>query len=169
MTRSRATRWASVAGVLLALLLGSPSLATTAAPAPAPALTTAPTGYLPVGSWQLLAEVNKHRRAKRLPALRADAGLSSTARAWSERMAATGRLAHNESLFTTVSKQRLGLRLVGENVGYNFSVLAQHKAFLLSAGHRRNIESSRYNVAGFAVVRDKRGHLWSTQVFGTQR
>jgi uncharacterized protein YkwD len=84
-------------------------------------------------------------------------------------MAATRRLAHNDSLFSTASRQRLGMAMLGENVGYNFSVMAQHKALLASPGHRRNLEHSGFRSAGFAVVRDARGHLWTTQVFGTRR
>ena len=58
---------------------------------------------------------------------------------------------------------------VGENVGFNVSVRAQHEAFLRSAGHRRNIVHPGFRVAGFAVWRDRNGHLWSTQVFGAPR
>jgi uncharacterized protein YkwD len=163
-------RVAIASAAVLVLLAGTPTLAqTTTVPAPAPAPTAAPTGYLPVASWQLLAEVNKHRRARGLVALKVDPALAATARAWSERMAARGVLSHNDALFTTLMKQRLNLRLVGENVGWNYSVLAQHKAFMASAGHRRNIEYPAFRVAGFAVVRDSRGRLWSTEVFGALR
>lgn len=168
-------RRAAVAlGLLAVLATGAPTLAgTTPAPAPvttAPAAvgTAAPVGYLPVASWQLLAEVNKHRRARGLVALKVDPGLAATARAWSLRMSERNVLSHNSAMFTTASRQRLGMRMLGENVGWNYSVAAQHKAFMASAGHRRNIEHASFRVAGFAVVRDARGRLWTTEAFGTR-
>jgi uncharacterized protein YkwD len=160
----------AVLAALLVVVAGTPTLAQTAVvPAPAPAPSAAPTGYLPVASWQLLAEVNKHRRARGLVALKVDPRLAATARAWSERMAARNVLGHNDALFTTLGRQRIGMRLLGENVGWNRTVLAQHQAFMVSSGHRRNIDYAAFRVAGFAVVRDSRGRLWSTEVFGTPR
>lgn len=164
-------RAVSVLATLAVLAAGAPTLAATApatAPAPAPVQTAAPVGYLPVASWQLLAEVNKHRRARGLVALKVDPGLAATARAWSLRMAARNALAHNDAMFSTASRQRLGMRMLGENVGWNYSVAAQHKAFMVSPGHRRNIDHRAFRVAGFAVVRDARGRLWTTEAFGTR-
>ena len=160
-------RCAVALAALLVLVTGAPTLAASSPPSPAP--SAAPTGYLPVASWQLLAEVNKHRRARGLVALKVDPGLAATARAWSEGMARRNVLAHNDAMFTTASRQRLGMRLLGENVGWNYSVTAQHKAFMSSPGHRRNIEHAAFRVAGVAVVRDARGRLWATEAFGTPR
>jgi uncharacterized protein YkwD len=84
-------------------------------------------------------------------------------------MVARDVVAHNDALFTRTGRQRVGMRLLGENVGWNYSVLAQHRAFMVSPGHRRNVEYAAFRVAGFAVVRDSRGRLWSTEVFGTPR
>ena len=160
-------RLAAAAAAALVLVAGAPSLADSApAPAPAPAPTAAPTGYLPVASWQLLAEVNKHRRARGLVALKVDPALAATARKWSESMASRNLLAHNDAMFTTASRQRLRLRILGENVGWNYSVAAQHRAFMISPGHRRNIDYAAFRVAGVAVVRDSRGRLWATEAFG---
>jgi uncharacterized protein YkwD len=164
---TRLARATTALAAVLGLLLAAPSLAATPAPSPAPA--AAPTGYLPVASWQLLAEVNKHRRERGLVALKVDPGLAATARAWTERMAARDVLAHNDAMFSTASRQRLGMRLLGENVGWNHGVLAQHRAFMASPGHRRNIDHASFRVAGFAVVRDARGRLWATEAFGTPR
>ena len=140
----------------------------TAPPGPAPSVAPQ-TGYLPIASWQLLAEVNTYRRSKGLVALKVDAGLASAARAWSERMVARNVLSHNDALFTTASRDRLGMRALGENVGYNTSVLAQHRAFMASPGHRMNLDYAAFRSAGFAVVRDSRGWLWTTEDFGTPR
>lgn len=162
----RGARCAALVASLLVLLAGAPGTADTA---PAPATTAAPTGYLPVASWQLLAEVNKHRRARGLVPLKVDTPLAATARTWSERMAARGVVTHNDALFTPAGRQQVGMRLLGENVGWNHTVLAPHGAFVVSPGHRRNIDYPAFRVAGFAVVRDRHGRLWSTEVFGTPR
>jgi uncharacterized protein YkwD len=139
-------RGAAVAAAALVLLAGTPSLA---APAPAPpAPPAAPTGYLPVGSWQLLAEVNQHRRSRGLVPLKVDPAMAANARAWSEQMARSGVLAHNDAMFTATSRQRLGMRLLGENVGWNLSVAGQHKAFMTSPAHRRNIDHAGFRTAG---------------------
>ena len=162
MTTTRGVRWGAAGALLLVLAAGAPSQAETS-PAPPPA------GYSATGTWQLLAEVNSYRRSRGLRPLTVDTKLAAAARAWAERMASSGRLAHNDGLFTTASRQRLGMRALGENVGFNMTVPAQHKAFLASSGHRANIVYASFRVAGFAVVRDKRGYLWSVQDFGTPR
>jgi uncharacterized protein YkwD len=152
----------------LVLGVAAPSRAAST-PTPAPAPTAAPTGYLATASWQLLAEVNKDRRSKGLRPLAVDPKLAAAARTWSEHMAAHATLAHNDPLFSRASKTRLGVRSLGENVGFNFSVAAQHRAFMDSPHHRANVELASFRVAGFAVVRDAQGHLWSTEDFGTPR
>ena len=88
-------------------------------------------------------------------------------RAWTERMASRGVLAHNDSLFTAASHRNLKLKAIGENVGWNYSVAAQHAAFVASPGHRANLDKAGFRVAGFAVVRAADGRIWSTEDFGT--
>ena len=172
MNRSRTVRTAAAVAALTVLALGAPSRADgEPAPGPSPSASSsaAPTGYLPNASWQLLAEVNKYRRDRGLRALAVDKKLAAAARSWAERMAAKDTLAHNEPLFSSASHKRLAMSRLGENVGFNFSVAAQHKAFLDSPHHRANVVLASYRVAGFAVVRDKNGYLWSTEDFGTPR
>lgn len=140
-------------------------VATTAsatAPSPVPAI-----GYSATGTWQLLALVNKHRRAMGMPALVVDSKLATIARVWTEQMAATGNLRHNDALFTSATHRALGMKAFGENVGWNYSVAAQDTAFLKSTLHRANIETRSFTLAGFAVVRAADGRIWSTEDFGT--
>jgi uncharacterized protein YkwD len=139
---------------------------TTTTPAPAPSAAPAP-GYSATGTWQLLALVNKHRRAMGMPALTIDSRLAGIARKHTESIAATGVLRHNDALFTSASHRALGMKAFGENVGWNYSVTAQDTAFLKSPGHRANIETRSFRVAGFAVVRGADGRIWSTEDFGT--
>jgi uncharacterized protein YkwD len=155
-------RWvaAAAAAVVTAAVLGGGTPAYAAAPTPAP-------GYSATGTWQLLALVNQHRRAIGLPSLTVDSRLAAIARTHTERMAATGDLRHNDALFTPASHEALGMKALAENVGWNYSVPAQHTAFLKSPGHRANIDGPHYRVAGFAVVRGADGRIWSTEDFGT--
>jgi uncharacterized protein YkwD len=161
------TRWVAAAATVLVVATGASSYAdgtTTASPSPSP---VAAVGYSATGTWQLLALVNKHRRAMGLVALTIDDRLANIARAHTERMAASGNLQHNDALFTAASHQALGMKALGENVGWNYSVTAQDAAFLKSPGHRANIETRGFRVAGFAVVRSVDGRIWSTEDFGT--
>jgi uncharacterized protein YkwD len=159
------TRW--VAALAAALALATPLTgAAYADTAPQPSSSPAP-GYSANGTWQLLALVNQHRRSLGLRPLTVDSRLASIARNWTERMAASGNLAHNDALFTAVSHRSLSMRTFGENVGWNVSVPEQNTAFLNSSGHRANIDNPNFRVAGFAVVRGTDGRIWSTEDFGT--
>ena len=152
-------RWTTA--VLTALLLGAGGATAYAGTSPSPT-----PGYSATGSWQLLAEVNQHRRAMGLRALAVDSRLAGIARSWADHMVATGTLAHNDAFFSTSSHRALGMRALGENVGWNYSVSAQGDAFLHSPGHRANIENGSFTVAGFAVVRGPDGRIWSVEDFG---
>jgi uncharacterized protein YkwD len=161
------TRWAAAAAVGFALVTGTASYADgTTNASPAPSAAPSP-GYSGTGTWQLLALVNKHRRAMGMPALTVDTRLAAIARKHTEQMAASGVLQHNDSLFTASSHKSLGMKAFGENVGWNYSVSAQDDAFLKSPLHRANIETRSFRVAGFAVVRGADGRIWSTEDFGT--
>jgi uncharacterized protein YkwD len=166
MDAAQKIRIGAAVAALAMVALGAPSHADDAQ-AVEPAPTVAPAAYVPTGTWQLLAEVNTTRRQHGLRPLVVDRRLAATARAWAEHLAASGTLAHNDPLFSAASHRRLGIRRLGENVGFDVSVPAQHRAFLASPHHRDNVLLPSYRVAGFAVVRDKDGHLWSTEDFGT--
>lgn len=159
------TRWLAGAALVATAALGAtPAHAdTTPAPSPAPAV-----GYSATGTWQLLALVNQHRHALGLPTLVVDTKLAAAARHWTEHMATSGALAHNDPLFSSGSHHALGLKALGENVGWNYSVPAQNTAFLGSKLHCANINTRSFTVAGFAVVRAADGRIWSTEDFGTR-
>ncbi len=144
----------------LAVLAAGAGPSVAAAPAP---------GYAPVGTWKLLALVNDHRRALGLRALAVDPVLAAQARAWTERMAATRTLSHHDALFVAPLRSSLRMSVLGENVGWNHTVQAQHAALLASPHHRANIEDRRFTRAGFAVVRGADGRLWATEDFGAPR
>jgi uncharacterized protein YkwD len=136
-----------------------------ASPAPKPAPPKA--GYSATGTWQLLALVNKRRHGMGLRPLTVDSKLAGIARSWAEKMAAQNDLRHNDPLFSRSSHTQLRMKALGENVGWNFSVAEQNAAFINSPGHRANMQMASFRVAGFAVVRDASGRIWSTEDFGT--
>lgn len=159
------TRWLAVAAAALVLSTGT---AAYGEDAPAPASSPAPTiGYSANGSWQLLALANQRRRALGLRPLTVDPKLAAAARSWVEHMAARDLLAHNDALFSAASHRTLRMSALGENVGWNYSVSAQHAAFVKSTGHRANLDKAGFRAAGFAVVRASDGRIWSTEDFGT--
>lgn len=163
-------RWMAAAAICLAVAAGTASYAdeggsTAPAPAPAPSAAPAP-GYSATGTWQLLALVNQRRRAMGMRALTVDPRLAAVARKHTEQMAARGALRHNDALFTTASHKTLRMKTFGENVGWNYSVSAQHSAYVNSPLHRANVDARSFRVAGFAVVRGADGRIWSTEDFG---
>jgi uncharacterized protein YkwD len=160
-------RWLAAATLAVTAALtaanGSTSYADTSpSPSPAPAV-----GYSSTGTWQLMALVNRHRHAMGLPTIVVNTKLAAAARTWTERMARSGNLAHNDALFSPGSHRSLGMKALGENVGWNYSVSEQDAAFLNSTHHRANIDTRSFIPAGFAVVRGADGRIWSTEDFGT--
>jgi uncharacterized protein YkwD len=167
------TGWIAAVATAMVLASGAASYADdapSADPSPAPSPSSAApakAGYSSTGTWQLLALVNQRRHAMGLRALAVDSRLAGIARSWAERMAAQDDLRHNDPLFSHTSHRQLKMKALGENVGWNFSVTEQNAAFLKSPGHRANMQTAAFRVAGFAVVRDKSGRIWSTEDFGT--
>lgn len=145
--------------MVLAVLLAATGLPVAAAPTASAA--TSSSGL----AAQFVHVVNAERaRAGRRP-LAVDAHMTSVAAAWSRRMAATGRLAHNPALARSVRSWRY----LGENVGVGYSVSSLAAAFWSSPEHRANILDRHYDRIGVAVV-NVGGKLWVTEDFlGTGR
>lgn len=108
----------------------------------------------------VISRLNGARAASGLPALVQTADLVAVARQQSQRMAASGTLAHNPNLTTDVVHW-MG---VGENVGYAGSTTSLHDALMNSDGHRANILSSSFRQVGIGAVWSG-SRLWVTQVF----
>jgi uncharacterized protein YkwD len=155
----------AIAAAALVLATGTASYADET---PTPTSSPTPTvGYSATGTWQLLALANQRRHALGLQPLKVDPKLAAAARRWVEGMAARDVLAHNDALFSSASHRSLQMKALGENVGWNYSVSAQHSAFVKSTGHRANLDKAGFRAAGFAVVRASDGRIWSTEDFGT--
>jgi uncharacterized protein YkwD len=54
--------------------------------------------------------------------------------------------------------------MLGENVGYGYTVTSLHKMFMDSAGHKKNILNSKYKFVGVGAKK-AHGWLWVTVVF----
>jgi len=103
---------------------------------------------------------NAARKSAGVSSLRVAADLTKIARNHSVTMANKNSLHHNPNL----AKDVTGWTVVGENVGRGSSVAGLHKAFMDSAGHRRNLLDSRFKEVGMGV--EVRGTtIWITQVF----
>jgi len=116
---------------------------------------------LPSAESQLLSLTNAARSRAGLPALRPSSTLTSVARRWSDRMAASGTLGHNPSLGSQVS----GWRRIAENVGMAGSVARVQELFMGSSGHRANILNRSYDRVGIGVTRTSSGTYWVTVDF----
>ena len=119
---------------------------------------------------KLLALVNSEREAHRLPPLAFDPLLRDLARGHSEKMAATGVLAHDFPGYAALEERAAGAGLpftkIGENVanGETFVVRFFHEALLASPRHRENILDPEFTHLGIGFVR--RGDArWATQEF----
>jgi hypothetical protein len=105
--------------------------------------------------------LNGERSSRGVAKLPVSGDLTSIARRHSERMAADGRIYHNNALPSQVGGN---WKAIGENVGRGGSVDAVHQAFMGSSSHRSHILDGRYNQVGVGVaVRD--GTVYVTQVF----
>lgn len=109
--------------------------------------------------------VNVERSNQGLARLIRNSQLESIALRHARRMAAAGRVYHNDALFSARTISALGNPVsVGENVGRGSSVDQLHKSFMASRAHRVNILDRSYSEAGFAVVYGS-GQLWAVETF----
>jgi cysteine-rich secretory family protein len=108
----------------------------------------------------LMSSVNNERARRGIASLGSSGELASVARRHSARMAASGRVYHNNSL----GRQTSGWTYVGENVGAGSSAAAVHRALIRDAAHREIILDPNYSHAGVGVA--YRGNtLYVTEVF----
>jgi hypothetical protein len=128
---------------------------------------TAPLGtYDDVAGAQLLAsQINADRAANGLPRLVVHQDLTGIAQGHSRRMAAAGKIWHNDELFSDRTRDRLGASILGENVGFDGGGAAtSHQMYMDSPAHRANILDPRFTHMGIAVtVAD--GIAYSTEDF----
>ena len=137
-----------------------PTTTPPAPPPPPPPPAPAPAGVVE----QLLALHNAERDAAGLPRFTLSTCISNVARPWSQRLASTGELAHNN---LTPVMQCHGSNGAGENVGEHRSMAAIHDMWMASAGHRANILNPSYRRIGIGVTQDSSGRYWAVVDFAT--
>jgi hypothetical protein len=114
---------------------------------------------------RILALMNGERAAHGLPAFALRDDISALSAPHSQAMAEKGDIWHNDGYFTPAVKQRLGARLLGENVARNTDIDDAHRRLMNSPGHRANILDARFTFVGLAVYDDGWGNLYVTQSF----
>jgi uncharacterized protein YkwD len=122
---------------------------------------------------QILTLVNRDRTARGLSPVRPDRRLTEVARAYSREMAETGAVAHvsprSGRIDDRLRRARIGVAMVGENVGRDYSAAGAERGFMMSPGHRGNIIDPRMTAVGIGVARGQaKGDmvpLFITQIF----
>jgi hypothetical protein len=109
----------------------------------------------------VIAAMNSARVRAGLRPLTVNSELTTVARGWTSRMAASGTLSHNPNLAGSVHDWTL----LGENVGEGSSASQVEAAFMASAPHRANILRAQFTDVGVGAVRGSDGRLWVTVDF----
>jgi uncharacterized protein YkwD len=107
----------------------------------------------------LLDKISDTRADHGLAPLRPDADLMDHARRHSATMAAHDRLFHTVDFGVVCCWSA-----IAENIAYDATVTAAHRAFMGSLGHRANILDPGMRRIGVGVVQSA-GVLWVTEVF----
>lgn len=126
--------------------------------------TAAPLSRTTLAEMDLFVRLNAERKARGLPALKADAGLSAAARTWSATMSASG-FRHSDLTRLFGGK----FNFVGENIawarGSGATAGTIHRMWMYSSGHRENILGVAYDTVGIGVYCAPDGTMWATQNF----
>jgi len=117
------------------------------------------------GASQLFALVNGERANNGLPPLAWRDDVAAIAVGWTQQMAASQQLAHNDAYFSPSTKAAIGSKANGENVAMTTSIEAAHAALMNSPQHRANILNPIFTDGGFGAVQDSRGVWWVTEDF----
>ena len=119
---------------------------------------------------EVVAQVNRHRRAAGLEPLAVDAAIGRQARLHSAAMASRAIPPGHDGFDDRVAALRrtLGCRRAAENVamnrGYDAPATEAVRGWLRSRGHRENIEGP-YRATGVGVASDGAGNTYFTQIF----
>jgi uncharacterized protein YkwD len=148
-------------------ILGCAPPPTTSTPSPADPTTTTTTTPPPstAAAQARLAElVNSERTSRGLGPLQVRADVTAIASGWSDSMAQSATLSHDDAYFTDASHRQLGAQLLGENVARAPDIDVAHKALMASEHHRDNILDGRFSVIGIGATFVD-GTWWITEDF----
>lgn len=109
----------------------------------------------------IISAINSARASAGVEALAVDGGLTSSARSWSENMAAKGQLYHSQIR----SQYGSSWKLIGENVAEDFDCEETHRLFMASEHHRDNILDARFRLVGVGAAYNADGILYVTEAF----
>lgn len=113
----------------------------------------------------VVSATNTERTSRGLGALTPQACAGSYARAQARRMAAEGRMYHQE---LRPVLEACGLRAVAENVAWGYPTgTAVTTAWMGSPGHRANLLNPGYTLIGVGAAQGADGRWYAAQVFGT--
>ncbi len=138
---------------------------TTASAQPLAAAAAAGSFTADSGAAQLFNMVNADQASAGLPALAWNGQIASIAVGWSQQMAASGVLSHNDEYFSSSTRTLIGSNAEGENVATTGSPAAADYAFMQSPGHRANILDPRFTDIGVGAAQDSSGRWWWTEDF----
>ena len=111
--------------------------------------------------------INVEREARGIDALRLSPELSDVARAYSRRMAQTGKVHHrlDRPMEDRIRRARPDTCRFGENVSKHTNIDYSLGDLLLSEGHRENLLHPEFTTIGIGIVRADDGYLYITQEF----
>jgi uncharacterized protein YkwD len=119
-----------------------------------------------VGTELLATLINAERAKHGLLPLTVKGDLREIAQAHSRRMAAAHDIWHNDDLFTSSVRSRLGAGALGENVGFDGAgALSAHQMLMESPDHRANILDPRFTQMGVAITVGDDGISYVTEDF----
>lgn len=154
----RLARNLATAAAIVVLAIGS-----------APAVSAEETARSTEDAVAHLAElINSERANQGLRLLEIDGAVNREAQQHSVRMAEAGEIFHNDDLFTPEAKDRLGAKMLGENVASNGSLDDAHRRLMASDGHRANILRPSFDRLGIGVE-TLDGTWYITEVFVESR
>jgi len=115
-----------------------------------------------------LGALNADRAANGLPGLAANGQLTCLAQGWSQRMAATNTLGHQDLGAILASPAYQSYNTLGENIldgPASMSAADMNVAWMNSPEHRANILAGAYGSVGIGVSYAN-GQVWATEDFG---
>ncbi len=154
------------AAIVLTAMVGF-GLSSCSLPAATPAASSgSPTDPVAAAVFQ---QLNANRAANGLPALTWNSKLASIAASWSQQMASSGSLTHQNLGTLLSSPDFAGFTTLGENILQGPSGMTASEmetSWMNSPPHRANILSGAFNVVGIAYTTGADGRRWAVEDFG---
>jgi uncharacterized protein YkwD len=120
---------------------------------------------------KLLELTNQERKKEKLPLLRPNPVLFTTARAHAANMARQKKMLHvldGKNVYERLDKAGYDWALAGENLGRTKDASLEDlmQGWMKSKGHRKNILKDRYTEVGIGIASDGQERVYYAMVFG---